>query len=1074
MNLNHPWGGRSPSTRQNLLVVITVLFTGLQSALSQGLSPSETLYPVMHFSAEEIVRMQAVHRNAPQLTAPPVTNSFGGSFGGSQSLLSRLPYVPAERQQGTCGDCWQWASTGIMEIAHSVQDGIFDRLSVQFINSCNTAKNCCDGGWIDQFAAFYAAKGYAIPWTNANAAFISGADGACGLAPCASIGTTPQYPIGSIQAVTIPTAGVGQAQAIANLKNALNQSKGVELGFFLPDTAAWNEFDTWFANEPESALWRNYHCGATYGTGGGGHAVLCVGYNDDDPANSYWIMVNSWGVTAGRPNGIFHVAMDLDYDCTLQSPNGMIQSLEWATLNVQFSAAVPHFDHFGWNTIGSPQSLNSPIAATVSAQTPDGVVDTNFTGTVSFRGFSGGGTSANLWAEGFENGNLNEWTFRSLFDYLYIAITTNAAAEGNASLYLNGGLSTPCDGLSHTLSNITPSRINFYVGTSATNSAAAYFTVGNNDYGSNSVAFFTMGRDGTMGLYDGSQWHGNRYYANKWYKVSLVLDWTAKTIDYYVDDSLVENKIPFRNPAINSLTLLNVYNYDWAEAWYDQIEFIRTGAGPVPLSPATSGAFVNGVWNGSFTVAQAVTNLVLEADDNFGHTGLSNPFDVATSAQPTIAVTPASLDFGLLQVGTTSEKTLYVSNTGGGTLTGSASVALPFRISSGASYSLGANQGHAVVVAYSPATLGTNNALVSFTGGGGATVAVAGEAYSVPFAPQYSFTNNALITINDAAPSGSAGPATPYPSTITVAGISGILTNVTATLYGFTHTYPHDVGVLLVGPKGQKIGLMANSCGWAVANLNLTFDDNAATGLSEYPAAPMVSGSYKPSNCGSGDTAFPSGAPAGPYATALGICNGSSPTGVWSLYVQDDSYEDSGYIGNGWVLTFDLLTQQAPPVITSQPLPQTVMAGSPAAFSVIASSAQTYTWRLNATNVVGDPRASGYDTPNLVISNTLPSDSGSQLSCVVGNSAGSVVSANALLTVYPFGTPWFSKFAQLTNGQFQWTLSGAPMSNYIISVSSDLKGWKTLTTVTTTNGSATGFDPNPGLKQRFYRAVLVP
>ena len=48
------------------------------------------------------------------------------------------------------------------------------------------------------------------------------------------------------------------------------------------------------------------------------------------------------------------------------------------------------------------------------------------------------------------------------------------------------------------------------------------------------------------------------------------------------------------------------------------------------------------------------------------------------------------------------------------------------------------------------------------------------------------------------------------------------------------------------------------------------------------------------------------------------------------------------------------------------------------------------------------------------------------------------------------------------------------MSNYIISVSSDLKGWKTLTTVTTTNGSATGSDPNSGLKQRFYRAVLLP
>ena len=48
------------------------------------------------------------------------------------------------------------------------------------------------------------------------------------------------------------------------------------------------------------------------------------------------------------------------------------------------------------------------------------------------------------------------------------------------------------------------------------------------------------------------------------------------------------------------------------------------------------------------------------------------------------------------------------------------------------------------------------------------------------------------------------------------------------------------------------------------------------------------------------------------------------------------------------------------------------------------------------------------------------------------------------------------------------------MRNYTIYFSSDLKAWKTLTTVTTTNGSVTGYDPNTGLKQRFYRAMLAP
>jgi hypothetical protein len=40
--------------------------------------------------------------------------------------------------------------------------------------------------------------------------------------------------------------------------------------------------------------------------------------------------------------------MDLDYDRSLSTGNGTAYSLLWATLDVEFSAAVPHVDHFGW------------------------------------------------------------------------------------------------------------------------------------------------------------------------------------------------------------------------------------------------------------------------------------------------------------------------------------------------------------------------------------------------------------------------------------------------------------------------------------------------------------------------------------------------------------------------------------------------------------------------------------------------------------------------------------------------------------------------------------------------------
>jgi uncharacterized repeat protein (TIGR01451 family) len=54
----------------------------------------------------------------------------------------------------------------------------------------------------------------------------------------------------------------------------------------------------------------------------------------------------------------------------------------------------------------------------------------------------------------------------------------------------------------------------------------------------------------------------------------------------------------------------------------------RTADGAVAVSPTLSGSFTNGVWAGSLAVEAPATNVVLQADDGQGHTGLSNPFAV--------------------------------------------------------------------------------------------------------------------------------------------------------------------------------------------------------------------------------------------------------------------------------------------------------------------------------------------------------------------------------------------------------------------------------------------------------------
>ena len=109
-----------------------------------------------------------------------------------------------------------------------------------------------------------------------------------------------------------------------------------------------------------------------------------------------------------------------------------------------------------------------------------------------------------------------------------------------------------------------------------------------------------------------------------------------------------------------------------------------------------------------------------------GGAGATPPVVGAAYPAPAISVSPASQDFGYIQVGATAERTFYVTNNGGGTLSGSASVPTPFSIVSGGTYSLAANASQAVVIRYSPATVGTNNATVTCTGGAGATPPVVG------------------------------------------------------------------------------------------------------------------------------------------------------------------------------------------------------------------------------------------------------------------------------------------------------------------------------------------------------------
>ena len=123
-----------------------------------------------------------------------------------------------------------------------------------------------------------------------------------------------------------------------------------------------------------------------------------------------------------------------------------------------------------------------------------------------------------------------------------------------------------------------------------------------------------------------------------------------------------------------------------------------------------------------------------------------------------------------------------------------------------------------------------------------------------------------------------AGPGTPYPSAIEVSDMRGVVTDVNVTLDGFSHGFPSDVDVLLVGPDGHAVGLMQGVGGFdSVTGLTLTFDDQ---GQAMNESRLVTSGTYRPSNAARPGFGFqgPPPAPSPPSARAWPSSTARTPT----------------------------------------------------------------------------------------------------------------------------------------------------------------------------------------------------
>jgi hypothetical protein len=167
------------------------------------------------------------------------------------------------------------------------------------------------------------------------------------------------------------------------------------------------------------------------------------------------------------------------------------------------------------------------------------------------------------------------------------------------------------------------------------------------------------------------------------------------------------------------------------------------------------------------------------------------------------------------------------------------------------------------------------------------------------------------------------GPSARYPSTISVEGLGGTVTKVSVTVFLSSSANADDIDMAIVGPNGQQVMLMSDSCGNAVLeDATLVFDDAAPTFVPDGAGcSSFQTSTYKPSNYEDPtlDDLAVSGGPPPPYLNALSFLAGGSPNGAWRLYVLDDNAgAGAGFSIIGWALTLDI-EPAATPGDTSAP-----------------------------------------------------------------------------------------------------------------------------------------------------------
>jgi len=194
-------------------------------------------------------------------------NYSGKPLASSVDWTTKGAVTPV-KNQGQCGSCWSFSTTGALEGAWKVATGKLVSLSEQQFVDCDHVDEGCNGGLMDN--AFSFAEKNAI--CTEESYKYEGKKSTCESSTCT---------------VGIPKGGVLGFQDVESSEQALMEAVAQQ--------------PVSIAIEADKAAFQLYHSGVLQGKCGAelDHGVLAVGYGTDGE-HDYWKVKNSWGPSWGE------------------------------------------------------------------------------------------------------------------------------------------------------------------------------------------------------------------------------------------------------------------------------------------------------------------------------------------------------------------------------------------------------------------------------------------------------------------------------------------------------------------------------------------------------------------------------------------------------------------------------------------------------------------------------------------------------------------------------------------------------------------------------------------------------